>query len=97
MNQFQDKTLRCVECGKEFIFTKDEQEFFQQKGYKNEPKRCPECRKKKRTMKRFGERERRVYHIICFKCGKETTVSFRPVRNKPVYCSECFRSLRKQV
>lgn len=38
-----DKTLTCVECGKEFTFTAGEQEFFASKGFQ-EPKKCKECR-----------------------------------------------------
>ncbi len=41
---FVDKPLACRECGREFIFTAGEQEFFAQKGFTNEPGRCPECR-----------------------------------------------------
>ncbi|MSP78796.1 MAG: zinc-binding protein, partial [Dehalococcoidia bacterium] len=41
---FQDKTLTCRDCGQTFGFTASEQEFFQQKGYTNEPQRCPSCR-----------------------------------------------------
>ena len=40
----EDKTLVCKDCGKEFIFTVGEQEFFKEKGFDNEPVRCPECR-----------------------------------------------------
>ena len=41
---FEDKTLTCVDCGKEFVFTAGEQEFYAEKEYQNEPKRCKECR-----------------------------------------------------
>ncbi|MGZ3646193.1 MAG: zinc-ribbon domain containing protein, partial [Ktedonobacteraceae bacterium] len=34
---FEDKTLRCRECGNDFIFTAGEQEFYQQKGLMNQP------------------------------------------------------------
>ncbi len=40
----QDKTLTCRDCNSEFTFTQGEQEFFAQKGFTNEPSRCPECR-----------------------------------------------------
>lgn len=40
-----DKVLTCKDCGKEFTFTAGEQEFYAEKGFENEPKRCPECRK----------------------------------------------------
>ena len=40
-----DKTLVCSDCGNEFVFTEGEQAFYAEKGFTNEPKRCPECRK----------------------------------------------------
>ena len=41
--EFQDKVLKCVDCGAEFIFTAGEQLFFFDKQFKNEPKRCKPC------------------------------------------------------
>ena len=41
---FVDKTLHCLDCGKEFVFTADEQEFYAMKGWTNEPTRCKHCR-----------------------------------------------------
>ncbi len=38
----QDKTLACLECGNEFIFSADEQEFYSDQGFE-EPKRCRPC------------------------------------------------------
>lgn len=40
-----DKTLVCKECGKEFIFSEGEQQFYKEKGFENDPVRCAECRK----------------------------------------------------
>ncbi len=40
-----DKKLICKDCGQEFLFTEGEQEFYKEKGFENEPVRCPECRK----------------------------------------------------
>ena len=40
-----DKKLVCKECQKEFVFTVGEQEFYKEKGFLNEPQRCPECRR----------------------------------------------------
>ena len=40
----EDKTLTCCECGAEFVFTASEQEFYAEKGFTNEPRRCPNCR-----------------------------------------------------
>ena len=49
---FKDRTLRCSECNKNFVFEAGEQEFFKSKGFQ-EPKRCPRCRKKHRPGSRF--------------------------------------------
>ncbi|QEK11554.1 cytochrome C551 [Crassaminicella thermophila] len=45
-----DKTLVCKDCGKEFLFTEGEQEFFKEKGFESEPKRCVECRRARRQQ-----------------------------------------------
>jgi len=45
---YQDKSIRCRDCGQEFTFTASEQQFFAEKGFTNEPKRCPTCRRAKR-------------------------------------------------
>ena len=36
----EDKVLICKDCGNEFIFSVQEQEFFAEKGFQNEPARC---------------------------------------------------------
>ncbi len=41
---YQDETLTCRDCGKEFVFTASEQAFYAEKGFQNKPRRCPECR-----------------------------------------------------
>ena len=51
---YEDKTLICKDCGKEFIFTAGEQEFYAEKGFQNEPQRCKECRTA-RTLPRPAE------------------------------------------
>ena len=45
--EFQDKALRCVDCGTEFVWTAGEQLFFADKNFKNEPKRCKACKAKR--------------------------------------------------
>ena len=46
---YQDKTLICKDCGKEFVFTAGEQEFYAEKGFENEPQRCRECRQARKN------------------------------------------------
>ena len=52
---YADKTLTCRDCGTQFVFTAGEQEFYAQKGFTNEPGRCPACRQsRKQTGGRGG-------------------------------------------
>ena len=96
---FQDKSLQCSDCGATFTFSADEQEFFQSKGYTNEPKRCPSCRQARKAERygndSYGYRSQRQMHpAICAECGKETEVPFQPREGRPVYCSECYSKVR---
>ena len=45
--EFQDKVLKCIDCGADFVFTAGEQLFFYDKQFKNEPKRCKACKAKR--------------------------------------------------
>lgn len=42
-----DITLKCKDCGKKFVFTEGEKNFYEQKGFTN-PTRCVECRKSRK-------------------------------------------------
>jgi len=33
---------------------------------------------------------RTMYAVVCFECGKDTELPFKPSGNRPVYCRECF-------
>ena len=98
--EFQDKSLNCVDCGTEFIWTAGEQLFFADKNFKNEPKRCKSCKAKRASRPSPGGggggsamgRERVETTTNCSACGKETTVPFRPTQGRPVFCRECFQS-----
>lgn len=90
---FEDKTLKCVECGSEFVFSASEQEFYAEKGFTNEPKRCPHCRAA-RKARINGTQPRQMYHTVCAECGKETEVPFQPSEDRPVYCFDCFNKRR---
>ncbi len=95
---FEDKTLQCSDCGTEFTFSAEEQEFFQSKGYTNEPKRCPDCRQARKAERYgsggYGYRPRQMFPAVCAECGKDTEVPFEPREGRPVYCSECFNKIR---
>ena len=40
---------------------------------------------------RGGDRE--MFQATCSSCGKECQVPFKPTGSKPVYCSDCFRTM----
>jgi CxxC-x17-CxxC domain-containing protein len=43
----------------------------------------------------YGSRgPREMFSATCSSCGKEARVPFRPTNGKPVYCSDCFRTVR---
>jgi CxxC-x17-CxxC domain-containing protein len=109
---YVDRTLTCVDCGVEFTHTAADQEFYAQKGFVSDPKRCTGCRASRRSMRetsgydvrdiggpRGYERgdyrpSREYFAVICSKCGNAAQVPFKPRMDKPVYCSDCFRTVQ---
>jgi CxxC-x17-CxxC domain-containing protein len=100
---FENKTLSCADCGAAFDFTAEEQEFYQSKGYTNEPKRCPSCRQARKSERggsgnysgssSYGS-PRQMFPATCASCGKQTEVPFEPRSGRPVYCSDCYRKVK---
>jgi CxxC-x17-CxxC domain-containing protein len=101
---FADKTLTCKDCGAPFTFTVGEQEFHAQKGFTNDPGRCPDCRARRRSERgeyssgggsygggSYGG-QREMFSATCASCGNEARVPFQPRTDRPVYCSDCFRN-----
>ena len=91
---FEDKTLVCKECGQEFIFTAGEQEFYEAKGFVNEPQRCKTCRD---ARKAASKASREMFTAVCASCGKEAKVPFTPREDRPVYCRECFAKQQEEA
>ncbi|MCR4399323.1 MAG: zinc-ribbon domain containing protein [Syntrophomonadaceae bacterium] len=87
---FQDKVLVCQDCGEEFVFTAGEQEFYAEKGFENEPKRCRTCRQNRQGRSGVARGPREMHSAVCASCGGEALVPFKPVTDRPVYCQECF-------
>ena len=103
---YTDRTLTCVECSAEFVFTADDQEFHARKGYQ-EPKRCPSCRQARRGGGGGGGggggygggggggySSRQMYDATCASCGAAAQVPFLPRQDRPVYCSDCFSKMK---
>lgn len=94
---YENQQLQCVECGKIFEFSGEDQEFYAKKGY-SAPKRCAECRENRKARNNSGgrggfggNRERREFPVTCAACGCETTVPFKPSNDRPVFCSDCYK------
>ena len=108
-SSYTDKPLTCRDCGTSFLFTEGEQEFFAQKGFTNEPSRCPECRALNKSRRSSGDMAygsdrgysgsyerapREMFEAQCTQCGGIARVPFQPRGDKPVYCSACFEQQR---
>lgn len=96
---YQDETLVCRDCGEEFVFTVQEQQFYAEKGFENKPSRCKSCRIARKSERndrgeggggRYGRSDRVMYDAICAECGAPTQVPFKPRDDRPVYCRDCF-------
>ncbi len=82
----------CSKCGNECEVP------FKPSGDK--PVYCNTCFDKNRgsDSRRFDRRnsgksnfsDRRMYNVVCDKCGANCKVPFQPRGGKPVYCSQCF-------
>jgi len=99
--EFEDISIRCIECRKEFTWTVGEQVFFHQKDLTNQPKRCKPCKKAKNQRlseiekaRVNGKRHQVVMPAECASCGKVTTVPFYPSQGRPVYCRACFQEMK---
>jgi CxxC-x17-CxxC domain-containing protein len=51
---YSDRTLNCVDCGVEFIHSAADQEYYAQKGFSSDPKRCASCRASRRASRDAG-------------------------------------------
>src|SRR3970040_134107 len=84
---YEDRTLTCQDCGSEFVFSADDQQYHAEKGYTNEPKRCPLCRSSRRASSGGGSGyssggyggggggyggSREMHPAVCAQCGKQT-------------------------
>ena len=90
---YEDKTLICKDCGKEFVFTAGEQEFYAEKGFQNQPQRCRPCRQ---ARKGNAAPQREMYTGVCAACGKTAWVPFQPRPEQLVYCAKCYAAMREE-
>ncbi|MBA3713372.1 MAG: zinc-ribbon domain containing protein, partial [Pyrinomonadaceae bacterium] len=50
MSNYQEQTLTCADCGRDFSFSERDQEFYREKGFEP-PKRCKDCRDAKKAQR----------------------------------------------
>ncbi len=91
-----DKNLTCRDCGREFLFTVGEQEFYAQKGFAHEPRRCPDCRATRRAAPRdqaeAGSYTSGGYSTGIYTSGGYSTLGYgeRPPREMfAIVCARC--------
>ena len=101
---YADKTIRCRDCGMDFVFSAGEQEFYASKGLMNEPQRCQSCRAVAKQNRALGigsgggnGGQREMHAAVCAECGGQALVPFLPRNDRPVYCSNCFDKVRART
>ena len=107
---FADRVMTRMDCSLEFTFTAAEQQFFDQMGFRNPPRRCKECRRKRKAEGGSGgggaspgggrpsrrpAANRTMYPATCSECGAETQVPFEPDPARATFCTDCFRKRRR--
>ncbi len=103
-NSFADTDILCIDCDKDFVWTAGEQVFYRDKGLKNPPKRCKDCKQAKNerlasiaTAQASGVRQKIEVAVHCAKCSAYTTVPFYPSQGRPVFCRSCFLEMNPSV
>jgi CxxC-x17-CxxC domain-containing protein len=106
----EDKSITCVDCGEEFLFTAGEQAFYRERGLTNEPTRCKNCREKRKATRGSASgggggmgmgspmrSDRQMYPATCSNCGRDTEVPFMPTSGRPVLCRDCFNAAKPSM
>jgi CxxC-x17-CxxC domain-containing protein len=100
----EDKTINCIDCSRDFIWTAGEQAFFRDKKLQNPPKRCKDCKQAKNdrlaaiaAAQTSGVRQRIEVSVKCARCGEATTVPFYPSQGRPVFCRSCFLEMNPSI
>lgn len=96
---FVEKSIKCSDCGSDFTFSVSEQEFFAEKGFTHDPRRCRLCRAQRAAQgdSSAGYRppRRQMFRGVCAECGKETQLPFEPRGGRRVYCADCYSRIKE--
>lgn len=90
LSDTSDIKLVCRECGKPFLFTEGEQDFYRHKSL-NTPSRCPECRVAKRAQSQPqpGSQpvpQSQLQPLVCSHCRTEME------KGESIFCTACLAS-----
>ena len=103
-SDLEDKTINCIDCSRDFVWTAGEQAFFRDKKLQNPPKRCKDCKQAKNdrlaaiaAAQTSGVRQRIEVSVKCARCGEATTVPFYPSQGRPVFCRSCFLEMNPSI
>ncbi len=81
-----DRTMTCVDCGVEFIHSAADQEYYAQKGFTSDPKRCASCRAYRRSTRDGGSDDA---HSLGGPRGYERTDDRSPKEYFVAICTSC--------
>lgn len=87
-----DKTINCIACNSQFVWTALNQEFYRERGLK-QPKRCKTCCEARKALFEGNQIKPGVaisVHVNCTECEKSTSVPFVPADGRPVLCRDCY-------
>ncbi len=103
-SELEDKTILCIDCSQNFVWSVGEQVFFRDKQLQNPPKRCKECKHAKNerlaaiaSAQASGVKQRIEVAVNCARCNASTTVPFYPSQGRPVFCRSCYLEMNPSI
>jgi len=86
---FSDVELLCKDCGKPFIFTAKEQQFFVKQGFEHVPTRCASCRT---VLRQKREEGKQFVSLKCKVTGKIGRLPIEADDPNDAYTAEAFEA-----
>jgi CxxC-x17-CxxC domain-containing protein len=103
-SELEDKSILCIDCSQNFVWSVGEQIFFRDKQLQNPPKRCKECKQAKNerlaaiaSAQASGVKQRIEVSVNCARCNASTTVPFYPSQGRPVFCRSCYLEMNPSI
>ena len=95
----QDKTVSCKSCGKEFIFTVEQQEFYIKNNLPGVPSRCPDCRNaaKNQALQEAIRNPSKRTTYTCRQCGTLFVLTHSNLPEIAHLCPQCAPALFKNI